>query len=764
MAEQYRPQLEAWAAEDAWDEKSQSDKDDEEETEEESSQDEAKAESREACVLKMLYKGNMEEVSRQEEQTKKAKVFNRKHSFYRHTRCTSVAQEEQSALPAGVVNTYEDSDDEGAYLGEQKEIQKEMDELRVAQHWVNQEGWDAAAEGRAVSPNSGREIDLRLEWGEVKKKLAEGAGGEGGGNGDPGSHSGSSQLEDFPLERLDPTQRAFAERVLAWAAELVDVYKRMLATGVYRLPPLLRTWLAGSAGAGKSATLKTVVHHIRQLFRQEQVNATVQLTAYTGVAAFNIGFGAQTACSAFQISPKGAWKAELLGAAFKKLEDTWGAVVLLIVDEVSFIGRALFARMHFRMQQGKRRCFSEAALDPNGHTFGGISIILVGDFGQLEPIDDWSMCDTEATYRDCPKSLRHLWKHALKGKDLMKTFNEAVVLKRIHRSKEDLWWTESCLRLRDFTCTKEGDHDWWRQHDLDRGHLSTAQKEYFENKAVWLCARCEDVGQRNGRKLADMAQTSKELVHQIHAQHSTKSGKKLVSSAFDGLRSVINLVRGCKVMISRNVAYKYGLANGTRGSFVGAVYGPGGVGTFPEALILEIPDYCGPPFYPDEPKWVPILPMTGFKEGTRMSRTQFPVVAGFALTVNKAQGLTIKEGVVIHLVGSRRFRPASKHGLPFVAFTRSESFAMTAFKNLPPWEDFLRGRDSDMLRMRLEFTKWLEKLHTETLARYSAMKTPDMEQEAHDAWQAHASKRHKSEGPLMPCPCCDAAWATPGPQ
>ena len=87
------------------------------------------------------------------------------------------------------------------------------------------------------------------------------------------------------------------------------------------------------------------------------------------------------------------------------------------------------------------------------------------------------------------------------------------------------------------------------------------------------------------------------------------------------------------------------------------------------------------------------------KEGTRMTRTQFPVVAGFALTVNKAQGLTIKEGVVLHFVGTRRFRPASKHGLPFVAFARSESFAMTAFKNLPPWEDFARGRDTDIRRM-----------------------------------------------------------------
>ena len=158
------------------------------------------------------------------------------------------------------------------------------------------------------------------------------------------------------------------------------------------------------------------------------------------------------------------------------------------------------------------------------------------------------------------------------------------------------------------------------------------------------------------------------------------------------------------VVLTRNVAYKFGLANGTRGIFISAVYGPGGVGTFPEALICEFPDYCGDHFYKDEPKWVPILPKVAYKDKSRMSRTQFPLVAGFALTVNKAQGLTVKEGVVIHLVsGSRKFKPASKHGLPFVAFTRSESFAMTAFKNIPPWQDFQKGSESDMLKKRLRF-------------------------------------------------------------
>ena len=210
-------------------------------------------------------------------------------------------------------------------------------------------------------------------------------------------------------------------------------------------------------------------------------------------------------------------------------------------------------------------------------------------------------------------------------------------------------------------------------------------------------------------------------------------------------------------MITRNIAYKYGLANGTRGKLVGVVYGPGGIGDMPEALVLEVPDYCGPVFYPGEPKWVPILPMTGTKQGTRVTRQQFPVVAGFALTVNKAQGLTIKEGVVIHLVGGQRFRPAAKHGLSFVAFTRSENFDMTAFKNLPPWSDFVKGRESEMLAKRLAFTEKLQQMHRATLAKHTEMKTAEDEQAAHERWdaeQAGKAKRQKPEGPLRPCPAC----------
>ena len=119
----------------------------------------------------------------------------------------------------------------------------------------------------------------------------------------------------------------------------------------------------------------------------------------------------------------------------------------------------------------------------------------------------------------------------------------------------------------------------------------------------------------------------------------------------------------------------------------------------------------------------------------------------------------MKEGVVIHLEGSRRYRPASKHGLAFVAFTRSESFAMTAFKNLPPWADFEKGKQSDMLRQRLDFTRYLtDALHRKTMARHSSLKTERAEQMAQELWREAQRKHPKPDKEAhMTCPGCAAA-------
>ena len=152
----------------------------------------------------------------------------------------------------------EDSDDEDAFSAEQKEVGKEMDEIRAAQQWVNPDGCDLASEGFAFSHATGKEIDLRLNWSQVKNKLAQGADAVEETTVRLNWNQNSPKLtaraaldqeevlRDYPLDSLDPTQRAFAARVLSWGQELVAVYKQTEQTGEYQKIPLLRTWLGGS--------------------------------------------------------------------------------------------------------------------------------------------------------------------------------------------------------------------------------------------------------------------------------------------------------------------------------------------------------------------------------------------------------------------------------------------------------------------------------------------------------------------------------------
>ena len=153
-----------------------------------------------------------------------------------------------------------------AFLGDQKEINKELEEIRVAQHWVNQEGWDVASEAQVHSKSTGKVIDLHLDWGAVKKALADGH--DEAGDSDMSHVDEVTVLRDYSFEKLDPTQRVFADRVLKWAGKVADVYDNVRSDGQHRSVPLLRSFLGGSAGSGKSTTLRTIVQHTRLLFQR----------------------------------------------------------------------------------------------------------------------------------------------------------------------------------------------------------------------------------------------------------------------------------------------------------------------------------------------------------------------------------------------------------------------------------------------------------------------------------------------------------------
>ena len=105
-----------------------------EEAEVQSSEQEQDKESVQSTrLLKLPASGNMEERAREGLLSSKAKTFHMaKHGYNRKTRVDSVAQEMQSALPGGVLNVHEDTDEDDDAFDEM-EIERERGELRVAE-------------------------------------------------------------------------------------------------------------------------------------------------------------------------------------------------------------------------------------------------------------------------------------------------------------------------------------------------------------------------------------------------------------------------------------------------------------------------------------------------------------------------------------------------------------------------------------------------------------------------------------------------------
>lgn len=93
-----------------------------------------------------------------------------------------------------------------------------------------------------------------MDWTDVKHKLKAGT--------EPDDETAVARLvrtdveSEYPLESLDPTQRVFAHVVLKWIQDLARAYEQVRATGKAQSKPKLRAWLGGSAGSGKSTTLK----------------------------------------------------------------------------------------------------------------------------------------------------------------------------------------------------------------------------------------------------------------------------------------------------------------------------------------------------------------------------------------------------------------------------------------------------------------------------------------------------------------------------
>lgn len=142
----------------------------------------------------------------------------------------------------------------------------------------------------------------------------------------------------------------------------------------------------GAGGTGKTTLLGVMRQHLPPGF--------FTVSAFTGVAATLVGFGARTLNSLLRFGvPTGGGRgtAHLFkppsGEQKKALKRVFSTAKLLVVDEMSMLSPAMLVAMDLRLK---------AALDAR-RPFGGVGILLCGDHLQIPPTGGGSLPEAVTT-------------------------------------------------------------------------------------------------------------------------------------------------------------------------------------------------------------------------------------------------------------------------------------------------------------------------------------------------------------------------------
>ena len=315
----------------------------------------------------------------------------------------------------------------------------------------------------------------------------------------------------------------------------------------------------------------------------------------------------------------------------------------LITDDVSMLGQNMMAWVDKRLRQ------ATAHLDL---AFGGISMILIGDFAQLPPVGDRPLYAPEGA--------------SSHGYTMYQLFTKVVILQQIVRQAgtdpDTIKFRELLMRLRDGLSTEA---DW--KTLLEHTPTNATNATQFEN-AIHLFYKKDSVAQLNIEALAKLSNP----IARINAVHSSRSASLANSDQAGGLQPVIFLAKSAKVMLTSNLWQQVGLCNGATGVVEGILYANNQKPPcLPIAVLVNFTVYAGPPFLPNKPQCIQIPPTTyEWHDGlSRLSRQQVPLQLSYAITIHKSQGQTLTKAVID--IGDKE-RAA---GCTFVAISRLKTLS-----------------------------------------------------------------------------------------
>lgn len=335
--------------------------------------------------------------------------------------------------------------------------------------------------------------------------------------------------------------------------------------------------ITGPAGTGKSYTIKYII----ELLRTD--NKNVGLTATTGTAAFIIG--GQTIHSFMGLGICDGSIADIFikirnrPNIYKRLAE----LDVLIIDEVSMLDTVLFEKISHIFCYIKSNSLKNTEL--LNKPFGGIQIILIGDFCQLAPVNG-IYC-----------FLSKLWQ----------TANiKVVLLEELVRQNDDILFQQILQIIRKGKCT-----------DNILKVLNVLKETQFDNEIIptKLYPTNINVDKINDIEINKLKDAGNNTY--TYAADATKDNIANIS------KYNVELVENSQVIVTRNIDISAGIVNGTRGVVKNL---------FKDFVVIKDTqgNFHNITYYKDI-----------FDKKSKSYILHMPLKVSYALSIHKSQGMTI---------------------------------------------------------------------------------------------------------------------------
>lgn len=411
-------------------------------------------------------------------------------------------------------------------------------------------------------------------------------------------------------------------------------------------------FFTGAAGTGKSY----VIQILRKVLESLNLENKIVFTAPTGVAACNIQ--GLTIHSWSGVGKASEPLEQLVGMVTRSSHATkrWRDTDILVIDEVSMLPAELFDKLDII---GRR-------VRNNTNPFGGLQLILCGDFYQLPPVGlgrGVSFCFESRA-----------WKEIFgKRPDCM------IVLEKVFRQKDDTTFLNLLHELRVGHISQHTFNILTRkvqeatQLEVQSGGIR--QKDKIE--PTKLFSTNNDVDAYNSRELQFLLLQAEEGTGASSAEDNESYTYTAVDEGRDpyltqlrnGTKAPVQLTlrRGAQVMLLKNLDTESGLVNGARGIVTGFERA-GNKSNFHRFLPI-VTFYVALGGQARREETITLVPETwDVKVGSNVeaTRLQIPLILAWAISIHKSQGMTIP---LLEVSFNRMF----EYGQAYVALSRATS-------------------------------------------------------------------------------------------